>query len=712
MIYEFDGFRADTKNKSLSHDGEPIAITPKVFDTLIILLENAPDLVETDRLIDLVWPDSFVEKSNLTFNIKMLRRAFGDDAADPRFIENVPRRGYRFIANVATIEAPKPKIAVRQTQNFQEIEVKRVGSRRTIGNNLQFVLGVAAGAVLIAMVLGLYFRSEANSRRRGFAQTTVTKLETPPNAFAAAISADGKYIVHASETNGKQTISVRQFGQERDIETHSLATGRILSINISPDNQSVLYRVASEDRPQSSLYRIPILGGASREILNNIESGVAFSPDGAKMAFIKTDPGGTTSQFMTANIDGTDQKLLAEKEYPERFVAESGAPDWISDGEILAVTGTHLPDSATEIVAVDALTGQIKPRLAIGWKGIRQIIRLNKNAALLVVAFDEETASDQIFRVDEASGRFEKISDGIGDFSSLSMTDDETTLIAVLTGKSTAIMVSNNADGENAATILTEDGNVSGDEGLAWTDDENLVAAFGPHRRDNLQLIERESVTPITIDSKGNRQPAICGEEIVFSSGHAGPDYRQVRLFATTRNGSGTRRIGTDESEPETFPSCGDGEMVVYQRGRENSTIWKIARRGGAPIRLTNYPSFQPAVSPDGKRVALFAFVDRRWSIDIISIENGELLKRIAVGQRSPIRHLRWSPDGRAVAYSQIENGVSNIWTRNVDGGEPQRLTNFDTGTILFFDRSRKDGKLAFARTESKSNIVTIRSSD
>src|SRR5262245_27356037 len=99
-FYEFGNFRLDPDAKTLTCESQPVSVTPKVFDTLQVFVEHAGRLLEKEELMQRVWQGRFVEESNLTFNIKMLRRALHDDAQQPRFIETVPRRGYRFIAEV------------------------------------------------------------------------------------------------------------------------------------------------------------------------------------------------------------------------------------------------------------------------------------------------------------------------------------------------------------------------------------------------------------------------------------------------------------------------------------------------------------------------------------------------------------------------------------------------------------------------------------
>src|SRR5687767_3402352 len=105
-FYEFADFRLDPDEKVLLRDGRPVPLTPKVFDTLQILIESAGRLLEKDKLMQKIWRDRFVEETNLKFNIKVLRKALGDDASNPRFIETVPRRGYRFIADVTVRSQP------------------------------------------------------------------------------------------------------------------------------------------------------------------------------------------------------------------------------------------------------------------------------------------------------------------------------------------------------------------------------------------------------------------------------------------------------------------------------------------------------------------------------------------------------------------------------------------------------------------------------
>ncbi len=97
----FENFAIDLRERTLSENGTPVPVTPKVFAILELLVRNAGRIVEKEEMMREVWTDSFVEESNLTYSIRQLRKVLKDDFHQPRFIETVPRRGYRFVAEVS-----------------------------------------------------------------------------------------------------------------------------------------------------------------------------------------------------------------------------------------------------------------------------------------------------------------------------------------------------------------------------------------------------------------------------------------------------------------------------------------------------------------------------------------------------------------------------------------------------------------------------------
>src|SRR5262245_61734983 len=104
VVYEFGGFRADPVRRVLYRHGEPVAITPKALSILLVLLEQAGEVVDKKELIERVWPGTFVSDANLTQNVFSLRKTLGERAGGNRYIVTVPGQGYSFGGEVQRIE--------------------------------------------------------------------------------------------------------------------------------------------------------------------------------------------------------------------------------------------------------------------------------------------------------------------------------------------------------------------------------------------------------------------------------------------------------------------------------------------------------------------------------------------------------------------------------------------------------------------------------
>ena len=164
-VYQFEDFYLDPKEKTLRHGHTIVPVTPKVFEMLHLFVENPGRLVEKDELMEGIWPGRVVEESNLTFNIKMLRRALGDHAQKPQFIETVQSRGYRFIADVRRVEAERPENGPATRPNASGDLTDRNGdvsypptSQASRHRRSRPLVLAAIGALIVGVVgLGYYF---------------------------------------------------------------------------------------------------------------------------------------------------------------------------------------------------------------------------------------------------------------------------------------------------------------------------------------------------------------------------------------------------------------------------------------------------------------------------------------------------------------------------------------------------------------------------
>ena len=151
-LYQFGPFRLDPKKPCLWRDGQPVSLTPKALETLIILIQQNGKLVEREDLMRAIWPDTFVEDGNLNFNVSMLRKALGTNDDGEQYIQTVPRHGYRFSADVSEVTEEIPSLVVERLPGGPLIERRAPIRRRRWAYMLTALVSLA-----LVIVLGWYF---------------------------------------------------------------------------------------------------------------------------------------------------------------------------------------------------------------------------------------------------------------------------------------------------------------------------------------------------------------------------------------------------------------------------------------------------------------------------------------------------------------------------------------------------------------------------
>src|SRR5215470_16515871 len=149
-LYEFGPFRVDPEKEVLQRDGNPIPLQPKTFQILLVLVRHNTEVVTKDDLMKTVWPDTFVEESNLSRNIFMLRKALGESPQDHQYILTVPGRGYRLAQSVRLVPEREVSIVAAQHSKVQ-IQVKESKPWAWLGVGAIVVVAIAVGALGIFM---------------------------------------------------------------------------------------------------------------------------------------------------------------------------------------------------------------------------------------------------------------------------------------------------------------------------------------------------------------------------------------------------------------------------------------------------------------------------------------------------------------------------------------------------------------------------------
>ncbi|HEV7473055.1 MAG TPA: tetratricopeptide repeat protein, partial [Pyrinomonadaceae bacterium] len=175
-LYEFGPFRLDLRERLLLQNGEPVPLAPKVFDVLAVLVSRSGSLVQKDELLTEVWPDTTVEESSLSQKIYQLRKTLDDSAGEERYIQTVPRHGYRFIAEVREVtpsHSPSAKFHEAAQPQTENLVAEYIPADRVIEEDLSSENGITSEPVPF-----IEARSPAltSTRRRRLLQTVVVSI--------------------------------------------------------------------------------------------------------------------------------------------------------------------------------------------------------------------------------------------------------------------------------------------------------------------------------------------------------------------------------------------------------------------------------------------------------------------------------------------------------------------------------------------------------
>lgn len=730
-FYEFDEFRLSTEEKVLFRGGKPVDLRPRAFQLLVALVEDHGRIVEKDDLMNKVWADSFVEESSLTFTIHQLRTALGDDAHEPRFVETVPRRGYRFVAEVRKIPVevmagnPNQSVKLNYEANSEtsgdffidktvEEKIDPQSAEQPQRRRSYVAFGLIALTTICLAISGFIYRATSyRTLASNFHQTVFTRLTSFGNSYLSAISPDGKYIVYVKDEGGKQSLWVRQINETHDVEILPSSETVFWGLTVSPKSQHVFFTAWDVNKSNLTLYQMPILGGTPQKVIIDITSSVTFSPDGERIAFFHSAPSVGNSRLIITKTDGSEEKILASRKSPDTFETYFGSPAWSPDGKSIVAVGASMTIGVkNNLLVFNVDDGSEKPLTNRQWEEIQQVAWLPNGSGLLAIARAESTQPRQIWFISYPGGEARKITNDLNDYRGLSLTADSKTLITTQSEQTSRLWVSTGDSIENGKPILTETGADSAIEGVAWTSDGKIIIRFSENGQDDLWQIEANGNErkQLTVNSDNNAHPAICdgGNTIVFTSKRTGV----YRLWRMDKDGRNPKLLTAYSDDSELFPSCApDGNWIIYQKGWRKAALWKVPLTGGEPSPLIETIAIRPAVSPDGKFVAYY-YLNKVWGLGVASSEGGKSLQKFPLPASVISRFVRWTPDGKALAYIDTRDGVSNIWLQPIDGTPPKQLTKFNTENIFYFDWSLDGKNFAIARGTVTSNVISIVSSD
>ena len=756
----FGPFDLSPELSELRKHGQRLKLSGQAIDVLLMLASNAGRLVTREELQRKLWPgDSFGDfEHGLNAAVNRLRETLGDSATDPTYIETIPRRGYRFIAQVDqvpnTTDPAVPDNAVElRYQHAADIRADLKQLKRDTDSSSTHTASAAASAsssaavsstqvrpssgavllaearhhkgalalvlvVLAALIAGLgIYLSRLNERRNewNLQGMKISRVTQSGNATNVAISPDGRYLVYVLREGEKQSLNVRQVATGSDVQILPPDEVVIWSLTFSPDaNYIDFVRSEKPDFTDTHLYRMPVLGGTPHLAMQGgVDFGSSYSPDGTEFAFLRVRGASGKVDVWIAKADGSDQRVLASPPYIE---GETGVA-WSPDGKTVAYTASEatkgLRSGLWAISVADGLVREIystpdpigRPRWLPDGSGL-----------LAPIGNAGQDFHGQLWFISYPRGEARRLTNDLMDYQlcCLDLTPDGKTLVDTELSTVSDLWLAPGGNTAKAKQITTKEFAVGA---FSWMPDGRIIFAS---QDGNLYAVNQDGSgrTLLTTDHRFDWDPSVCG------------DGRYIVYAAYREQKNGIWRMSADGSNPiriadETFatgPQCSpDGKWVVYVRGPSWIPV-KVPITGAKPPEVLAQDfyiglGYALRISPDGKRIMYIASPEPLENPSSPSASNPCQLKVIPSDGGADLYKFdwpasasaaRWAPEGDAVDYALTRSGVSNIWRQKLGGGPPKQITNFESGLIFDFDWSRDGRQLALTRGSESSDVVLI----
>jgi serine/threonine protein kinase len=604
-------------------------------------------------------------------------------------------------------------------------------SRLTAASQQQKMGAVTRGLIAVIVLAAAGFGVYALLTRISappFRNFAVTQITNSGKAEEAAISPDGKYIIAVQNDNGLRSLWLRNILTGSDTQTVPPAATPYRSLIFSPDGNYVYFRQANND--SSQIYRVPVLGGSSQLIARDVDSNIAFSPDGRRLAYLRgNDPVNGEFRLLSTNPEGGDERILASEKMPSpgnndfpRFAA------WSGDGKKIMLT--HGNFGQTGVIKAFDLAGGRYSLSASFPNFLLYDIRCLPDGKWLMLGYSEKGPNSMRRQIGVASsggGKLQPVTRDANSYSDLTLSADGKTAATVQVKTTLTLHIIPVADlTRNTSKSRAQVENV---RAFDWTADGNLIVSDGSR-------LDR-----VGID--GVKRTALIGDPSasVLGVAHCTDAYVLVHwAFHAGQDGSGIWRLDADGSNPKELssgsnnsaPVCSpDGKWVYYLDSL--LTLMRVPLEGGRPEAVpgSKVPNSYEDLgtidfSPDGKRLVLIAPTfdaatqNTKLIIAIVKLDASPdavpyLLNpdpRISAGINASTVYTggpRFSPDGKALVYDIREKGVGNLWMQPLDGSPGRQLTNFTSEQINAF-RWSPDGKtLAITQEHDTSDVVVLR---
>ena len=689
--FEFGNFLLDKNERVLFENGKPVSITPKTFQLLLVLIENHGRIVEKDELMKTVWADSFVEEGNLTYTMRLLRKALADDSQNPRFIETVPRRGYRFVASVReAVDEPVAEntvpSAISQPVEKNSFEPPRLR---------QFFLPTLIILVVSLIVTGFWYAGDKTGETDApvlSAPFASEKLSTNGKVAFAVISSDGKNVIYMNELGGKQSIWIRQIESGNNVQIIPPSDDLYFGLALSPDGNFLYFSRARRNvEGQTDIYRVSIFGGVPAKIVSEAQGWISLSPDGEKISFVRCYylEDENCSLWIADSSGGENERKLVSRPRPFRIGSNQFSPD----GRSVAFAVGQSENSANEfsLVEADIESGEEREITAQKFFNIKSIAWLPNRSGLLLTARTSLQRNFRIWQISSETGDAFPLTNDSEIYSALSINKAASLIVSTQVKRNTKLLYFQ-TDDPSAKRVLADaaGGTFTANKKIVYSSDMTGNSEIWSINTDGSE--QRQITNDAAEDSKPVVSPG--GNFIYFTSNRTG----EAHIWRMNADGSNQTQITKNAGGFPLFVSP-DGNRVYYQHGLTR-TLWSVSTRDGTENVVLDKEKYHFALSPDGLYAAFSEKQGEVRILTIASLAGGQTTKTFPTAVRkAKILEIAWLPDRKVIAYTlSSDNGENNsLWFQPLDGGVPQQIADLGGEEII---------SLSFAPDEKSFTVV------
>lgn len=622
--YRFGEFRLETENLLLFRNSKVVPLAPKACEVLLALVESNGKLLTKQEILDRVWANTFVEEANLTHHVSALRKALGEDKNGRKFIETIPRKGYRFVAEVKNATASEgAEITINERALVQFLEETTVETDDAATAQIEDETG-------------------GEPERLAFTQTgTGRALIIGGLCLLAVIGASAAWRIWISTAPRPAFFDDSTRSRWRVapvVEGKSRQFGKISNINFAPDGKFVAFNQTSGGK--SAIFVKQIGGGAAVRLTDGkwLDSSPVWSADAARVAFL-SNRDNFTGVWAIPSFGGTPVllgKLPFSPQIPTQLLKLSADGNRVYYSAEMRLYAQDLRDAAA--------------------------------APKLIYEPDAQFADAGDFAVSPDESRFAFYADTNGEiqlFTGSTASGDAPVQITSGAGEKRnpawfasgrQIVFSSNQSGTFQIYALdTDSGEVNrltmdaaDNSEPSATADNRAILFHSTKDEANVYSLQLESLTETALTASTGLQvlPRIA------------PDARRVAFQ-------------TSPSSSAVFQS----DLKILPLDNSHQTL-EVAKNG-----------FDPQWSPDANSLAFVRSSGATFDLWKVSAF-GQNETQITMGGINPtnftfapfeIKHINfnWSPDGRQLVYASFKSGAANVWTVSADGAADKQWTAF-----------------------------------